>query len=449
MRWFERRRRAGRRVALIGLDGTPYTYLARLLAEGHLPHLGRLLREGTMVPMTSVLPTVSCVAWTSIVTGTNPGKHGIYGFVERQPDGYGIYVNTSAHVRRETLWDLAGRGGKRAIVVNVPNTYPPRPLHGILVSGFETPDLVKAAYPPAEVGRLQRLGYRIDIDAWLARRSREALLEELRQTIDRRTATFLELLGEEWDLFVGVYMETDRLHHFLWEQMERGHPLYAPAFLDLYRRLDAAIGEIARRLEDDRTVLVVLSDHGFCTLRREVFVNTWLREQGWLELAGPSPTSLEAIGPGTRAYSLDPGRLYLNLRGREPRGVVEAGEYEAARAALAAALAGLTDPETHEPVVTRVYRREELYRGPYVAQAPDLVVHTRDGYEAKGAVNRPALFGRDEIEGMHTTENALLLVRGARVGRSAAHVTDAVPTVLTLLDLPLPPDLDGQPLALP
>ncbi len=435
-----------RRVAIIGLDGTPYTFMQHLLQQGGMPHFSRLVAQGTLIPMTSVLPTVSCVAWTSIMTGKNPGKHGIYGFVERQANSYGIYVNTSAHVRAPTLWDLVGQAGQRAIVLNVPNTYPPKPLNGILVAGFETPDLRKGVYPASQVERLQNLQYRIDIDAWAARESKDKLLADLHQTFERRTATFLHLLQEEpWDLFIGVYMETDRLHHFLWEHMERGDPVYGAAFLEFYRKIDAALGEIVRRL-DERTVLIVLSDHGFCTLKHGLFVNRWLEEQGWLRFAKESPQSLEDIAPDAQAYSLDPGRIYLNLRGREPAGFLAPERYAEAREALAGQLTGVRDPETNEPVITRVFRREELYTGPAVTQAPDLVLLTRDGCEAKGAVNKKTLFGRDEIEGMHTTDNAMLFVRGAALAGDTAQVVDVTPTVLSLLGLPVPGDVDGRDL---
>lgn len=434
-----------RRVAIIGLDGTPFTFLQVLLRAGEMPVFRELLQQGQMLPMTSVLPTVSCVAWTSIMTGKNPGKHGIYGFVERAPDSYGIYVNTSAHVRTQRLWDVVGQAGKRVVVVNVPNTYPPPRVNGILVAGFETPDLKKGVYPPERAARLEQLGYRVDIDAWKARQSKDHLLEDLRVTLERRTAAFIDLLDTEpWDLFIGVFMETDRIHHFLWEHMERRHPRYGEAFLDFYRQIDRALAEIRTHLR--RAALFILSDHGFCTLRKEVYINTWLAKAGYLRFRRTPAESTEDIDPSSRAYSLDPGRIYINLAGREPAGCVRPGrEYEEVRERIAREIVDLRDPETEEAVIERVYRREEIFAGPYLELAPDLVLLTKDGYEAKGAVNKPTLFGRQEIEGMHTTENAVLVLP-ASGAHQAAHVVDVMPTVLAWMGLPVPPDVDGQSL---
>jgi predicted AlkP superfamily phosphohydrolase/phosphomutase len=229
--------------------------------------------------------------------------------------------------------------------------------------------------------------------------------------------------------------------------MEQGHATYAPAFLEFYRRVDHLLGEVRGWL-DENTTLIVLSDHGFCTIKQEVFVNTWLADAGYLQYASEQPRSLQDISAMSSAYSLDPGRIFLNVRGREPGGRIAPGaEYERIRREIAEALATMTDPASGEPIVERVYTREELYHGPYSEAAPDLVLATRDGYDPKGAFGKPALtFKGPALVGMHTTPDALLYIRGVRQIERRSFIADVAPTILELLNVPVPADMDGRSL---
>ncbi|MFX1412041.1 MAG: alkaline phosphatase family protein, partial [Promethearchaeota archaeon] len=283
------RQETRRRAVVIGLDGTPHSLITRLTDEGVMPRFAEMVKVGTLVPNTSVHPTVSSVAWSCYMTGRNPGQHGIFGFIDRQPGSYKVSIPTSRDMKCETLWEILSRAGKRVVVMNVPVTFPPRPVNGILIGGFLSPNVDKAVYPPAVAERLKTWGYRLDIDPWTARRDKDKLLEDFRLTLARRAEAMFHLMNEEeWDFFQCHVMETDRLHHFLWEEMVTDHPRYAPAFRDCYTRIDQVLGQIWDRL-DDHTTLIVLSDHGFCTLDREVYVNTWLERNGWLSFENVPP----------------------------------------------------------------------------------------------------------------------------------------------------------------
>ena len=153
-----------KRMAVLGLDGVPYTFLQKMFSEGRLPNLSKLFSQGTFKRMNSVIPTVSSVAWATFATGKNPGEHGIYGFIDRKPGSYEIYIPLSTDVRAKTLWETLGEKGKRVIVINVPMTYPPRKVNGIMVSCFLCPDIKKVAYPSDVAIKLKELGYRIDVD---------------------------------------------------------------------------------------------------------------------------------------------------------------------------------------------------------------------------------------------------------------------------------------------
>jgi predicted AlkP superfamily phosphohydrolase/phosphomutase len=447
------RRRAGdkaRRVVFIGLDGTPYSFLKRLIDEGRMPNAARLAQQGSLRQMDSMWPWVSSVAWSTMMTGVNPAKHGIFGFIDRDPATYKQFIPTSRHMRAKTLWEVLSDAGKRVIVVNVPVTYPPRQVNGILVGGFLSPSLDKAVYPASYVPTLKAQGYILDADPWKARESKDLALQEVNAALEARVRTLFYLYdNEEWDYLHVHVMETDRLHHFLWQLMEEDDPTYAPAFYDVYRRIDGMLAGLADRL-DGSTTLVWMADHGFCSIKKEVYVNHWLAQQGWLTLRNVPPDrkkGLDEIDPSSVAYSLDPGRVFLRVRGREKAGSVAPGaEYERLRDEIAAAALELQDPDSGDLVFQAAFKREELYAGPYLEQAADLILAPHDGYDPKGPLYKETLtFKGDELVGMHTYHDAMLYVRGQELTPERFSVLDVMPTLLKLMEVPAPP-LDGSAL---
>ena len=436
------------RLCCIGLDGTPYSLLQKMLGEGVMPNLASLVREGSLLRTTSVYPWVSSVAWTTIQTGVNPGKHGIYGFVDRDPSTMKTYIPLANRIRTPSVWDLLGESGKYVVVLNVPVTYPVAPVNGVMVSGFLAPVLnERAVYPSSFLPLLQTLGYRVDSDPVLGRQDRDKALVDLHDALDKRARTFLHLLDREpWDFFLGVIMETDRLHHFFFEQMEQGDPVYAPAFFEVYRRIDTFLGQVRERLDPSDT-LMLMSDHGFCTIRQEVFYNHWLARTGYLKFVAQLK-NLEQLHPDAIAYSLDPGRIFLNLKGREKDGRVAPGaEYDRVRDEIAAAAEALTDPATGERLVRRAYRREELYSGRCVPSAADIILAPEDGYDPKGAFAKEVFTHKDpSMVGMHTYDDAFLYVGKAGVSDRPTNILDIAPTMLSLLGQPVPSDFDGRSL---
>jgi len=445
------RGRKPKRVVFIGLDGTPYTFMQRLIAEGRAPNAARLVEQGSLLRMDSMWPWVSSVAWSTMMTGVNPAKHNIYGFIDRDPATYKQFIPTSRNMKARTLWEVLSQAGKRVIVVNVPVTYPPRQVNGILVSGFLSPSLDKAVYPTSYLPTLESLGYIVDADPWKARESKDLALQEVNNALDARIRTLFHLVENEvWDYLHLHVMETDRLHHFLWQQMEEGHPTYAPAFYDVYRRIDDMLGQLASQL-DDNTTLMWMADHGFCTIKKEVYVNRWLMDNGWLKLRNVPPDrkkGLNEIDPESVAYSLDPGRVVIRVRGREKEGRVAPGaEYEAIRDEITAAALEMCDPDSGEPIFQAVFKREELYHGPYLEQAADLILAPYDGYDPKGPLYKDTLTHKgDELVGMHTFDDAMFYVGGRAVPQTRFSVLNVMPTILDLMEVPQPPGLDGESL---
>jgi len=448
-------------LVVLGIDGVPYTLLKQLLAGKGLPNFSRFAAESDFRQMDSVHPTVSSAAWTSFVTGMQPGKHGLFGFVERRPGSYEIMIPLSTSVRAKSIWEVLSEAGRRVLGMNVPVTYPPREVNGILIGGFLCPSIDKVANPPAVSEYLKSIGYRIDTDAMLARKSADLMLPDIHETLDRRMeAMFHFLEQEDWDYFHTHVMATDRLCHFLLARYEAGEAKYAEAFLSFFRKLDDALGRLMDALPEG-TGLVVMSDHGFCPIRSEVQLSRLLVETGWTTPAGDSPRHPLDIDPSkSRAYSLIPGRIYVNLRGREPEGIVPSGDYDKVRSQLTAELLALRAPNG-DKVIRKVFRREEIYwpmgrkgpdpdmpveevlasEGAFGASA-DLIAVPFDGYDLKMGLGQSETFVSTELEGMHTYHDALIMLRGVELPAGRFSIYQVTRHILSALGVQPGEDMD-------
>jgi predicted AlkP superfamily phosphohydrolase/phosphomutase len=431
-----RGRRASRpRVFVLGLDGTPHSYLKAETSAGRLPNLAALFEEGASVPMRSSLPSVSGTAWMTVFTGRDPGGHGIYGFMDCRPDSHAFYFPNYDHVRAPVLWDLLARAGKRSVALNVPGTYPARAMQGSLVAGFVAPQLERAVYPPSLLPRLRALGYRIDLDTRAARDTFDRLEQDLFATFAKRMEAVRMLLADDdWDLFVAVVTETDRLYHFLWNGMEDGEPRVLDLFQRFHAELDAFAGWLVERLPEG-TELLVMSDHGFTSARVDVYTNAWLVERGYLSFEVDEPKDMSAISQRSTVYSLDPGRFYVNRAGARPGGGVPPGEADAVIERLVADLADFRDPATGELVYTDLVRRDHAYHGTEAARGPDVVLTLKPRYELKGGIRSKEVFRAPAqgLAGMHTSDDSHLYLRGRAIREGHVDLHDIAPTLAELL----------------
>jgi predicted AlkP superfamily phosphohydrolase/phosphomutase len=446
------------KVFVLSLDGVSCHFLRKHSADGLLPNLGRLVEEGDLRELTTVRPAVSLVAWTSYMTGLHPGRHGVFGFLDRRPGSCDLFVPNSKNITASTLWEVISRTGRRVVVINVPVTYPARPVNGVIVSCFLSPSLEEAVYPPERARFLSEMHYRIDTDTRLCKTDREAFLGDLDITLQKRFEAAMAFMGKEsWDFFQLHVMETDRINHLLWGDYEGTGSSYREAFLSFYRRLDDLVGELIARLPKECDFLL-LSDHGFAPLKKEVYLNRFFEERDWLGFAHRKPRRLADMEPDSLAYSLLPGRVYMNLRGREPQGCVQGrDQYRGVREGLAADLMNLKDPETGEAVAAQVLRGEEVHGNPEWGEFPlpvsekvpapcDLLVVPNDGYDLRGSLEKPAVFGRDFRTGMHSAAGAFVFVRGRSIRAEHPHIVDLFPTVLDMMGLPYAGDRDGRSL---
>jgi len=421
------------RVAFIGIDGVPFTLLS-----GHndrFPNITALADEGSAGAIDSIVPPESSACWPALTTGVNPGETGVYGFQDREVGSYDTYVPMGQDVQATRIWDRVTDADRLASVLNVPVTFPPQRNVQRMVSGFLSPSVDKASYPDELTETLESGEYIIDVNAKLGHKDdKSAFVDHAHKTMQKRFEAFEHYLeADDWDLFFGVFMTTDRINHFLFKDYEDDGK-NKEAFLEFYEQLDDYIGQIRELLPDDVT-LMVASDHGFTSLDHEVHCNTWLQEEGWLSYADDDHSELGDIADDTTAYSLIPGRFYINLEGREPRGSVPEDEYEEVRAELKADLEALEGPDG-TPVCERVVEKEVAFRGGHDDIAPDLVAIPNHGFDLKsGFKGYDDVFGIGPRNGMHSFDNATLLVDNPAVNIEDADLFDIAPTILDLMEI--------------
>jgi len=401
---------SNRRLFVLGLDGVPHSFLERGIASGDFPHLGALVQRGGLKKIRSELPAVSSVAWTSFVTGADPATHGIFGFVDRVAETGELFIPTARDRRAPAIWQRLSDQGRPAISINVPGAYPPDDVQGCVVAGFLCPSLDRATARRDVACKLATLQYVIDVDAAQGRADDKApFLAALRDALAKRRELALWFLEREpWDYFQLHIMETDRINHFLWDARDDpGHPQHE-AFRDFYRAVDALAGQLISRVSNEARWMI-LSDHGFCRAHTEVNVNALLRDAGLLRYHPAEAMNLDPVEPTSRAFSLLPGRIYVNLAGRERRGSVAPEDYETVLMEVEQKLAHVRHPDTREPVFAAVHRTRDIYSGPLIGRACDLIAVPCDGFELKAGFRVGEAFGPSSLAGVHTYDDAFVI----------------------------------------
>jgi len=423
---------------VVGLDGVPHSMITRFMATGVMPNLRDIAARGRITEMTVTLPEISSVSWSSFMTGKNPGVHGIFGFTDLHDGTYKQSFPSFRELRSETMWDRLGEEKMRSVVINQPATYPARPIHGVLVSGFVAVHLERSVFPAQYLRTLRDIDYQIDVDAEEVRNDPPALFRALGQLLDCRRRLLDALWDEEkWNLMEIVVTGTDRLHHFLFDAYEdESHPHHGD-FLDYYRRVDELVGYVHGKFASlgYEKNFFVLSDHGFCRTKKEVFVNAVLSELGYLRFTKPGSKSLEDISENAVAFALDPGRIYIHRRGRYPRGSVSESEVEKLKTELTSVFEAMTDGD--QPVIRRVFDGNEVYSGPQASRAPDLLLVSEHGYDLKGRVAADTAFGERRLQGMHTWDDAFFVTLRTDLmpDKDEFNLLDVPPQILRSLDV--------------
>lgn len=412
---------------IIGLDGVSYSLLNDYIAKGYLPNLKAILTQGfALRQMDASIPDVSSTSWTSFATGVNPGEHGIYGFMDLSPNSYKMVFPNSKDVHAPTIWEILGQtlNGKsstlydkyktkiknplKSIIMNIPQTYPAQTLNGILTAGFVCPDLKKGTYPESAYDYLKSMGYLADVDSAKAVNQQDAFLEEVQRAIEKRDIAYSHFFDSQpWNLFIGVITETDRLHHFFFDAAQDPKHRYHSIFISVYKKIDEIIGRLFSRFMEETNgqgLFMTMSDHGFTVLKQEVYINTFLKEKGFLNLNNQKEY-YEQIDAGAKVFSMEPARIYVNMEGKYPMGFVKASEKDNILSKVKMALESLLD-NSGNSVIKTVYEKGSLYQGPLAERGPDLVCVAHDGFDLKSTFKKEHVFGKGIFTGMHTQYDA-------------------------------------------
>jgi predicted AlkP superfamily phosphohydrolase/phosphomutase len=427
MRLFPRK---NKKALIVGIDGVPFSLLSTYIRNDTMPNLKKILSQGfRLYQMNASIPDISSVSWTSFNTGVNPGEHGIYGFTDLKPDTYSLTFPNSKDVKAPPFWEILGKTNHqtstlfqkyhhkinqpyRSIIFNVPHTYPALPMKGILISGFVAIDLKKAIFPDSVYPYLHSINYLIDVEAGKAKEDKVAFMKSLFDCIEIRKKAISHFLTEEsWDLFFACITETDRLHHFFFDASTGEENPHYESFLRFYVELDKFIRYLYEQFMErvsEKGFFLILSDHGFAPVKKEVYINQFLMEKGFLILKKEG-NYYERIENRTRAFNLDPARIYIHDQDRYRRGTVRNEERLNLLGEIKGALRNLKG-ENGEEVIDKIYEKEEIYHGPQTGRAPDLVCLPKDGYDLKGTLEKKEIFGRNIFTGMHTWHDAFCIL---------------------------------------
>jgi predicted AlkP superfamily phosphohydrolase/phosphomutase len=432
-----------------------------------LPNLKALMDKGVYAPLTSTVPPITVPAWTSMMTSQDPGQLGLYGFRNRKSYGYeDLYTANARYVKAKTVWNHLSRNRMSSLVFGVPQTYPPRPLNGIMVASFLTPGKdVQFTYPDeikAELDAAAGGDYIIDVRNFRTDKKAE-LLADINQMTEARFKAFRHFLKKDsFDFAMLVEMGVDRIHHAFWRYFAKDHRLYEPgneyetAALDYYKLVDEEIGRTLDGLTD--TSVMVVSDHGAKTMVGAICINEWFQEQGYLTLK-EKPAERTRLKPDmidwerTKAWGEGGyySRVFINVKGREPQGQVHPDEYEAFRDDLIEKLEAIED-EKGNCINTRAYKPEDIYREVRNIP-PDLVVHLGNlDWRSAGSVGVGSihLFENDTgpDDANHAQEGIFIWDRepGLTDMPETPSIYDIAPTILDYFDLEIPEEMIGRSL---
>lgn len=455
-----------RKVFVIGLDcAAPELVFERW--RDLLPNLNRLMSRGVYGNLASCTPAITVPAWSVMTSSKDPGTLGIYGFRNRADWSYDkMSIATGSAVKVDRVWDILSRSNKRVNVVGVPGTYPPRSVNGCLVGCFLTPSIASNYTHPPEFKKeiAEWVGeYWVDVKDFRTE-DKDYLLRQIYEMTRVRAQLVKRMITDKpWDFFMFVEMGVDRIHHGLWSYTDEGHWRFEPgnkyinAIRDYYIYLDREIGEMLALLPED-TVVMVASDHGAKRMDGGLAINEWLRREGYLTLAQDVPTTMTPFErvkvdwAKTKAWSSGGyyARIFMNVQGREPNGVIAPADYERERDELIRRLIVIPGPNG-EDIHTQVFKPQAIYHEVNNI-APDLIVYFGDLYwRSVGSLGLESIYtfendtGPDDAN--HAQQGMFILYDPARdLGgrRLQAEIMDIAPTVLHYMGEPIPADMQGH-----
>jgi len=458
------------RLLVIGLDCMEPSLVFEQWRQD-LPNLSRLMAQGSYGRLESSTPAITVPAWSCMMTGRDPGELGIYGFRNRQSRDYGrMAIADGRAVKFPRLWDILGEASWKVVALSVPGTSPPYPVNGQLVSCFLTPNKESPyTHPPELAAQIEEWmpDFLLDVPEFRSE-DKGRILENIYALCNQRFTLAEKLIQQEQpDFLMLVDMGVDRIHHAFWKPMDPRHPQYEPdspfanAIHDYYGHVDQRVGALLEQCDVDTAVLVV-SDHGAQPLMGGICINEWFIREGYLVLkeTPTEPKSLDEVEVDwsrTRAWGAGGyyGRIFLNVQGREPQGVIPLSEYEATRTEIAEKLAQIPDPQGN-PMPNRIMKPQQIYQK-VRGIAPDLIAYFDElAWRSLGTVGTGSIHSTENDTGPDDANHApfgLMIFHDPQQPQNGrilegAQLYDILPTLLHYYGLTAPAGLRGNVLPL-
>ena len=457
---------AKRKVVVIGLDcASPELVFDRWLDK--LPNIRKLVNSGIHGWIESSTPPITVPAWTTFVTSRNPGQLGFFGFRNRRDFSYTeMLIANSQAVREPTVWDILSDAGKKVGVLGVPQTYPPKPLNGFMVTSFLTPDVsCQYTYPEELKSEIEGLvgPYMLDCENFRTE-DKKGLLDQVYRMTEQRFKLARHFLStRDLDFFMMVEMGPDRIHHGFWKFFDESHrkyqfhPEYSSAIEQYYVYLDAQVGELLALVQDEAYVIVV-SDHGVKRMDGCININDWFIKEGYLKLKSQPEgvarlRNVDVDWENTVAWGWGGyySRVFLNVRGRERLGKIDPADYEKVRDEIAQRIMEIPDDKGNR-MDTRVLKPQDIYTGEHVDEAPDLLAFFSDlSWRVTEDIGHDSVYGFETELGpddaVHSQYGMFILSDGVTCKPTRVdglRLVDGAPTILSLMGLSVPEDMEGK-----
>lgn len=486
-----------KRILIIGLDGGTWKIFKPMIDSGFMPNLKSLIDKGAFGVLNSTVPPVTAPAWTSFLTGVNPGKHGIYEFNNYRPGTYSTYFLNGSHISYKTIWDILSEHDKKVISINVPMTYPPKPVNGFLITGMLTPSIdVTYTYPfelKDEIVKIVNNYKIITTGKVYCLSGLKKFIDELIDTEQKRIKISKHLLqNSSWDVGMVHIQSTDIIQHYLYHIIDKKHSLHdnrnIERVYEFYQKIDDCIGDLIKVIPKN-SLKIVMSDHGFRPVHKTVNLNAILEDEGYLKIKKNKKmlsyitklvsnllkydrlninrwllgkkrrkmsehiTSLIVDFTKTSAFVTNGwvyGNIYINLEGREKNGIVKKEDYDSVRDSIINLIENVTDPETGEKIFN-AYKKEDLFNNTKHVHTADIVVIPKGPYEFSGNLlfRKKEFLANNRIRrdhtGSHDKDGIIVFSGNDVIGKNIdADIVDVMPTILWYLELPIPEYVDGK-----
>jgi len=455
------------KVFVFGIDGaSPEYFFGEWLNE--LPNIRKLIEEGCYAKLNSTIPPLSATAWTSIVTGKSPADTGIFEYVYRKNKTYDdLKIITSKNLKEKTIWEISSEGNKKAVVYNLILTWPIKPFNGYLISGSLTPpgNNVECVYPKKLKNELENYFREVpkaDVE-YFRRFSKEKIIEEVLKLTKKHLEVMEYLLkNKEWELFIGIIGLSDRMNHAFWRYMDKGHRKYEAGgkfenvLKDFYKFVDKKLGELIDILDKD-TKIIILSDHGIKRLHTRVNLTDWLIQNGYMtlkeEIKGKTEFNLKMVDwSKTKAFAIGAyeGQIFINVKGREPEGIVEKRDYDKLLEELEEKLKEISGDDGKK-LNTKIYKKEDYFKGKCEDRAPDMIVYFDDlEYGCNTSlIGNETLWSLATAKGSddaaHSQQGIFIMKNNKCKGNlGELEIVDVAPTILNELGIEIPEDMKGK-----